>query len=208
MGPGNPPGLDLVLAFDASASVDYEEFDLMTAGTAAAFRDADVQAAIAATRGGIRVCLIQWSSIRRQEVALPWTALRGAAEAGRFAARIAALPRIVDGGGTMIHAGLTFAAAQFPAGPEAARRRTIDISGNGRDDDDAALARARSQIVAAGITINGLSVQEGRTDLLAYYWNHVIGGAGAFALKATSFAEFGRAMRHKLLREISGPRLA
>ena len=43
---GTPVELELVLAVDASSSVDDAEFALQMRGIAAAFRDADVQAAI------------------------------------------------------------------------------------------------------------------------------------------------------------------
>lgn len=187
--------------------MNYDEFDLMTAGTAAAFRDPEIGTAIALTPGGIRVCLVQWSSIARQAVVLPWSLLRDPDEAARLGDRIADMPRFIDGGGTMIHAGLTFAASQFDFGPKGARRRVIDLSGNGRDDDEAALAEARAAITDAGITINGLAVLEDRKDLVEYYRARVIGGPGAFAIRAVSFEDYAIAMRLKLLREISGPRL-
>ena len=61
----------------------------------------------------------------------------------------------------------------------------------------------RDRIVAAGITINGLAVAN---DLGEYYRTHVIGGAGSFVVTATDYADFARAIRIKLIREIhAGP---
>ncbi len=206
MNDGGRPGLDLVLAFDASASVNFDEFDLMIAGTAAALADPGVQSAIAGTPGGIRLAIIEWSSIRRQVVSLPWTPLSRPGDTARLARRVAGLPRRLEGGGTMIHAGLAFAAAQFPAAR--ARRQVIDVAGNGMDDDDVALHELRPRLAARGITVNALSVREDHAWIHAYYRDNVIIGPGAFAIEAASFESFARAMRLKLLREISGPRLS
>ena len=206
-GLGHVAGLNLVLALDGSASVNYEEFDLVTHGTADAFRDPDVQAAIAATQGGIRVCIVQWSSIRKQAVTLDWTFADGPAAARTLADQVATMPRTVDGGGTMIHAGLSFAAMQYATAPGPARRKVIDVSGNGPDDDPEALRETRARLIGQGITINGLAVHEDDPGLSAYFRDWIIGGPGAFAIAASDFDDFARAMRRKLLREISGPHL-
>ena len=68
-----------------------------------------------------------------------------------------------------------------------------------------------AQLVAEGIVINGLPVMMNRnsfgrppdTTLDKYYEENVIGGPGSFMIVASTFEDFGRAVRSKLIREIS-----
>ena len=200
--------LHLVLAFDASASVNDQEFALQRAGTAAAFRDPTVLAAITATPGGIAASIVQWSSIGRQTVALGWHVLTDAGSAGAFADAVETMPRRLPGGGTMIHAGLNFAAEMFDSAPGTARRQVIDLSGNGREDDPKALRKVRDRLIEGGVTINALAIEEHGDNLTKHYREHLIGGPHAFVVTARDFEDIRRAMRIKLLREISGPKLA
>jgi hypothetical protein len=65
--------LALVLAVDASSSVDRAEFDLMIGGYAAAFRDAEIAAALlAGPAGASAIAMLFWSGERAQEIAIPW----------------------------------------------------------------------------------------------------------------------------------------
>jgi hypothetical protein len=93
-------------------------------------------------------------------------------------------------------------------------QRSIDISGDGPNNRGPAVYEVRDEIVAKGITINGLPVvstgEYGTGDwgiyygeLENYYVNCVIGGPRAFAIPAKGFEEFAAAIRHKLVLEIS-----
>lgn len=194
-----------MLAVDASASVNYDEFDLMTEGTARAFSRPDIHSAIASVPGGIALAMVQWSSIRRQALTLDWTRAWNTESAIDLSHLISGTPRIIDGGGTMIHAGLSFAAQQFEH--VTARRRVIDLSGNGEDDDPESLSVVRAAIAAQGIVINGLAVHEDSQHLLSWFTRNVIAGRGSFALSANDYPVYAEAIHRKLLREIAGPRL-
>lgn len=196
--------LHLVLAFDVSASVNDEEFDLQRRGTARALREPSVRRAIASADGGIAISIVQWSSIGLQGEALGWHWLRDDADVTRIAARIETMPRRFEGGGTMIHAGLEFAARQLDSAPHVARRQVIDLSGNGETDDPDPLREIRDRIASSGIVINGLAIEEDTTDLTDYFYARVIGGKRSFVVTANDWEDFGRAMQIKLLREISG----
>ena len=88
----------------------------------------------------------------------------------------------------------------------------IDISGDGRTNDGPPAELVRDKLVAQGIVINGLPVMMNRTNfgrppdtgLDKYYEENVIGGPGSFMISAENFDDFGRAVRSKLIREISG----
>ncbi|MCR9257640.1 MAG: DUF1194 domain-containing protein [Alphaproteobacteria bacterium] len=200
--------LHLVMAFDVSASVNDVEYDLQRTGTALAFNDTDIRAAIGGAPGGIAVTVIQWASDNHQAVALPWVTLREDADIDALVSALIVLPRQLPGGNTMIHGGLAFAGEQFAGAPGTARRRVIDIAGNGHADNLRKTHTVRDRLVDAGITINGLAIEEHGDDLTSYFHANVIGGPGAFVETARDFPDFGDAMRRKLLREIGPPRFA
>ena len=77
---------------------------------------------------------------------------------------------------------------------------------------DAPVVDERDRAVRAGITINGLPIVNGRPspygtpqlpNLDWYFEDCVIGGPGAFIVVADGFADFGRAIKRKLIREIA-----
>lgn len=54
-----------------------------------------------------------------------------------------------------------------------------------------------------GVTINGLAIAASEDGLLDYYRANLIVGPGSFAMEASSFEEYPRRIRQKLLREIT-----
>jgi len=198
---GLPVALELVLAVDASASVDSGEFRLQMDGIAAAFRDPEVVAAIAALGpGGVAVTLVLWSAAPRQSI--DWRQVHDGASAEALAARIARAARVAPGHTTAIGSAVRYGAELIAANPYAGRRRSIDVSGDGQNNDGLPVWIERNRAVAAGITINGLAILDREPDLKEYYARNVIGGPGAFVYTAADFADFARAFRDKLLREI------
>src|SRR5215475_6963381 len=95
--------LQLVLAVDASGSVDERRFELQMQGYVAAFRDPRVLYAIqAGATQAIAVTMVQWTGPALQIQVLPWTLIKDAATAQAFAAAIVATPRRLFSGGTSI----------------------------------------------------------------------------------------------------------
>src|ERR671931_1806373 len=93
--------LQLVLAVDASGSVDQRRFELQMQGYVAAFRDLRVLRAIqAGATQAIAVTMVQWTGPSLQIQVLPWTLIKDAATAHAFAAAIVATPRRLFSGGT------------------------------------------------------------------------------------------------------------
>jgi hypothetical protein len=194
----------LVLAVDASSSVNGAEFDLQMHGLAAAFRAPEVVDAIAETGpGGIAVALVQWSSPGSQVVAVDWTLVDDAASIEALARRIEGCGRLILGE-TSIEGALTFSTRLLRDSGLAGDRRVIDVSGDGQSNWGPDPDEVRDRAIAEGITINALAVTNEQPYLGAYYRDHVIGGPGAFVLAADDYADFARAMRAKLLQEISG----
>src|SRR5690606_4537045 len=107
-----PVDLELVLAIDSSASVDYNEFNRQLEGLAYAFRDPDLVAAIGnGAVGAIAVTLMEWAGAGRQEVVVPWTRIADEADAAAFADRLDRSPRYIQTGATSISSAIRAANA-------------------------------------------------------------------------------------------------
>ena len=80
-----PVDLELLLAVDASGSVDAEEFRLQLGGIAQAFADPEIQEAIATgPLGRIAVALMIWSDARSKKPISPWMLIDDKASAEGF----------------------------------------------------------------------------------------------------------------------------
>lgn len=197
--------LELVLAVDASTSVDAREFDLQMRGLAQAFRDpAVVDAIVAAGDSGIAVTVMQWARPDRQAVVVPWTHVADGASAAALAARIERAVREVPGGGTGLGTALKAALRLFDGNALAGRRQVIDVSGDGRSNLGPEPAPVRDHAERRGITINALAIMNDTWRLDRYYRDEVIAGPGAFVVTAPDYRAYARAIRDKLAREIAG----
>ena len=196
-----PVALALVLAFDASASVNFNEFVLMTTGTAAALRDETIATGL--TAGGALAALLLWSGPGAQEVMLGWTRLATQADVEAFAREVENMPRIVPAGTTALGEALAACARLLSLCPADATRYVIDFVGDGRSNAGIDPEPVRDALIALGVTINGLCVLHEELDLVSSYQREVIGGPGAFALQCQDYAGFADAMRQKLVREIA-----
>ncbi len=201
-----PVAIELVLAVDASGSVDAAEFDLQTRGLANAFRDPDVVAAIRGA-GVVAVALVQWSGPGHQLVVVDWVTVFDASSAGHFADRIEAAGRLIHGETSITHA-LRFCMQLFGTNGFSGRRKVIDVSGDGPTNFGFPPDAMRDLVTAAGITINGLAILNEWSDLDRYYRDHVIGGPGAFVVTAGDYQDFATAIRLKLIQEIRGVPIA
>jgi hypothetical protein len=196
--------LQLVLAVDASGSVDQRRFELQQQGYVAAFRDPRVLQAIqSGSAQAIAVTMVQWTGPELQIQVLPWTLLNDTTTAHAFAAAIAATPRQLFSGGTSISGAIDYAVPLMQEGQFQGRRRVIDISGDGVNNRGRPAASARNDAVEAGIVINGLPILEREPNLKGYFSDQVIGGPGAFVFAADSYQTFAEAILKKLVREMA-----
>jgi hypothetical protein len=206
-----PVDLQLVLAVDVSRSIDEVEAELQRRGYVEALTSPRViDAILSGEHKRIALCYIEWAGTHYQMVVIDWTMIDSAAAARRFADKLAEAPRTSQSW-TAVGAALAFAGQRFDNSGVESKRRVIDISGDGRTNDGPPAELVRDKLVAQGIVINGLPVMMNRTNfgrppdsgLDKYYEENVIGGPGSFMISAASFDDFGRAVRTKLVREIS-----
>ena len=193
-----------MLAVDTSASVSNHEFELQMGGIANAFRHPEVITAIESYGGrGIAVTLVQWSSGDQQAQTVPWHHVYDRFSADELATVIGRTRRMFGVNTTAIGSALRFSARLFSGNGFEGRRRTIDVSGDGRSNAGLIASTERDRAVADGIVVNGLAILNGDNTLKRYYRINVIGGPGAFVDTAEDFVDFARAIRDKLIREIS-----
>ena len=196
--------LELVLAVDASGSVNQRRFELQKQGYVAAFRDPRVLKAIrTGANSAIAATMVQWTGPNQQVQVVPWGVIRDDGTARAFSQRIENAPRQLFGGGTSISGAIDNALTLFTPGTSA--RRVVDVSGDGANNRGRPAADARDDAIRAGITINGLPILEIERDLEEFYRSNVIGGANAFLVVANTFEEFGDAIIKKLVTEIAAP---
>ncbi|MGE3914970.1 MAG: DUF1194 domain-containing protein [Hyphomicrobiaceae bacterium] len=197
--------LALVLAVDASGSVNETRFELQKQGYAQAFRHPQVLRAIqSGAHGRIAVTMLQWTGPALQMQVTPWMVIHDTASMSAFAEAIDAAPRRLFSGGTSISGAIDFSARVLADSPHAATRRVIDVSGDGGNNRGRPASAARDEAVAAGIVINGLPILEIDPTLDDHYLRNVIGGPNSFMVPAQSFAEFADAILKKLIIEIAG----
>jgi hypothetical protein len=193
--------LALVLAVDVSASVTPDSYLLQHEGIARAFADPRLVEAITGASGGIEVLVLEWSDPDKIAVTVDWQRINDSASAAAFAAAVRASRRSSNGL-TAIGPALFAAAAAFDRLPEPAIHRVIDLSGDGMANFGLPPAAARDQIVASGITVNGLAILSQEPWLADYYRGNVVGGAAAFVITARTFGDFADAMLRKLTQEV------
>ena len=178
--------LALVLAVDASGSVDQIRFELQKRGYVAAFRHARVLQAIrSGPNRAIAVTMVQWTGPALQIQVAGWGLVGDEESAAAFAGAI------------------DYAATLFATSPFQASRRVIDVSGDGTNNRGRAVTLARDAAVAAGIGINGLPILALEPDLDRYYYENVIGGPGAFVIATQNYETFADAILKKLITEIA-----
>jgi len=199
-----PVDLALVLAVDASGSVNQYRFDLQKRGYVEAFRNPRVLRAIQSGMiGAISVAMFQWTGPALQRQATPWMLIRDAQSAEAFAKAVEDTPRLIFGGGTSISGAIDRGVEMLAASPHEATRRVIDVSGDGENTSGRPVRAARDEAVAKGIVINGLPILAVEPFLDRHYSEEVIGGEGAFMIATKDFEAFGDAILRKLIAEIA-----
>jgi hypothetical protein len=197
--------LQLMLAVDASGSVNQYRFELQKRGYVAAFRNPRVlQAILGGRTNSIAVAMTQWTGPFLQVQVLPWTLIKDDASVETVATIIEQAPRQLFSGGTSISGAIDHAMSLFPQSPFKAERQVIDVSGDGSNNAGRSVTRARDDAVNAGATINGLPILAFEPNLDEYYKAYVIGGPGAFVIAAENFETFADAILKKMIIEIAG----
>jgi len=205
----------LVLASDVSRSVDSRKFQLQREGYAAALSNPRVIDAIrSGPHGKIAICFVEWSGATSLKLVIDWTVVSDAASARKIGDQMVELPRSFADR-TSISAGLEFSMAQLERAPYQAVRRTIDVAGDGTNNSGRDISSVRDEVLAKGVTINGLVILSETPlpwnpehtnppgGLDEYYRRNVTGGPGSFVMVAENHNSFGQAIIKKMIAEIA-----
>ena len=204
--------VELVIAVDVSYSMDPEEQALQREGYVMALTSREFLRALhEGPNGKIAVTYFEWAGQNDQKIVMPWRLIDGPEAADAVAAEIARAP-YRRASRTSISGGLLFAKPLFDTSGYRGLRRVIDVSGDGANNVGPLVVPTRDEVLAAGITINGLPIMLKRPtpasmdieDLDIYYEDCVIGGPGAFVVPIRERDKFIEATRTKLVLEIAG----
>ena len=191
----------LLLSIDISGSIDKGEYAIQIQGLAAALQDPAIADALVA--GQMALGVVHWSGVGRQALVLPWTRMLSAADVARFSATVAVQPRAFSASDTAVGEAVDFSAAQFTTVADC-QRHVIDISGDGPENSGFTDAEARARAQSKGIEINAIAIEDmGRTDPVTRYYQKWVITKGGFVITARGLDDYPRAMREKILREIS-----
>lgn len=195
--------LALVLALDISSSVNQTEDALQRGGLAAALLAPEVQAAIL-SGDPIAASVFEWSGRNNQRIIASWRMLRSPRDIQALSRTIFASRRSHNEFPTAMGHALAFGAALFDSAPSCLFR-TIDMAGDGQNNEGFGPQDIYQTPAYADITVNGLVVNaadyEAEVDLIAWYRTDVLHGPGAFLEVAQGFENYETAMRRKLERE-------
>jgi len=207
-----PVDVELVIAVDVSYSMDPDEQALQREGYVLALTSKEfLQALHQGAHGKIAITYFEWAGQSDQKILMPWRMIDGPESADAVAAEIARAP-IRRASRTSISGGLRFAKPLFDDSGYKGLRRVIDVSGDGANNAGPLVELIRDDVLAAGITINGLPIMlkrpyKGTMDmdnLDEYYEDCVIGGPGAFVIPIREREKFIEATRTKLVLEVAG----
>lgn len=190
----------LLLAVDVSGSISGAEYALQMQGMADALSDPSVIDAL--VTGQDRLALVHWSGKRNQRLSLDWQQITSPADVAALAETLRHIRRPLDHTDTAIGQALRFSLAQFARVPDC-DRQVIDLSGDGAENAGGTLDAARLEVQASGVLLNAIAIDAtGDTfDLTAYFRDRVI-FPGGFVMTAHGLADYPRAIRAKLLREL------
>ncbi len=196
--------LALLLALDVSASVDSHEFVLQRNGLAAALISPEVAAAFQSSPEPVALAAFEWSGQWNQRVVLDWRLIRSSQDLLATAEELSGVRRGATGFPTSIGYALGYGAGMLREAPDCTRR-TIDLSGDGKNNHGFPPALAFKNFPLADVTVNALAIGGAIEvdELVRYFRREVINGPNAFVEVANDHADFERAMRRKLEREVS-----
>jgi len=204
--------LELILAVDVSYSMDPDEQALQREGYILGLTSPEFLSALKlGAHGRIAITYFEWAGIADQKVVVPWRLIDGEPTAKAFTDEIAAAPyrRAYR---TSISGALLYASPLFEANPFHGLRRTLDVSGDGVNNQGPPVTTIRDELLAKTVTINGLPIMLKRPmaasmdieNLDVYYEDCVIGGPGAFVVPIKEREHFKDATRTKLVLEVAG----
>ncbi|WP_375551695.1 DUF1194 domain-containing protein [Rhodophyticola porphyridii] len=193
--------LALLLAMDVSASVDEAEYALQINGLVSALLSPEVQNGFFNGPGPVALGIYEWSGRFQQDILVDWTLIETQEDLVGVTEQIAAATRSHADFPTALGYAIGYAAERFAEAPPCLFQ-TLDISGDGQNNDGFPPAAAYEHFPLDNITVNGLAIGGASREIELYYEQEVIRGPGAFVEHAINHEHFEEVMRRKLEREL------
>ncbi len=200
----------LVLALDISGSVNQAEHALQRRGLAAALNSDDVRAVLLKdTQNPVRISIFEWSGPDDQRPISDWLEIDTDVAIDQLIERIETAPRRASNPSTALGQAMLHGEALLLSQP--CWQLTLDISGDGVSNTG---PRPQDVDLDPAITVNGLvikttpppigrRIREQTDELESYFEATVIRGDLSFIEIANGFEDYERAMKRKLLRELT-----
>ena len=202
----------LLLALDVSGSVDADEYTLQREGLAAALTAPAVRDVLLSTpEFPVYIAAFEWAGQFDQFTLLEWTPITDNASLQDVSDTLQAPTLRPASRSTALGASMAYAAALFRDAPPTCLQRTLDISGDGKNNDWPDPQSQHRKL--EGVTINALVIgadnpaagdqrQAEIAELSSYFLSEIIRGPGAFVETALGYSAYEAAMKRKLLREL------
>lgn len=202
----------LALGLDVSGSVDTQEYGLQRDGIAAALQSAPVRSALLEQGPPVALAVFEWSAENWQRLVVDWTLIDSNATLQAVITTIANSQRGPAPDGTALGQALIFGAQLLERNP-GCQMRTLDISGDGKNNQGRGPGTLSVRNSLSGSTVNALVIgsddkgpqdtrQADIAELSAYFNRSVIYGPNSFVQVAIGFEDYAAAMEKKLLREL------
>lgn len=189
----------LLLTIDVSSSIDAGEYRLQVDGLADALVDPEVIDTLLLGQSALAV--VQWSGVNKQGLVTQWTRMTSVEVIRAFANEARGLKRAFVDSDTAIGDAISFSARQFAAVADC-NRRVIDVSGDGPQNAGGSALLASQAAEASGIVINGIAIESIGVAMTNYYRRTIVTHDG-FVVTARGHLDYPRAIREKILRELS-----
>lgn len=189
----------LLLAIDVSNSVDVAEYRLQVDGLADALEDPEIIDTL--VQGQVTLSVMQWSGVDRQVMTTGWVQMITPGDVAALSREVRLTPRAFVLSDTAPAEAIYFALSQFAA-VDHCGRHIIDVSGDGTPNSGAEVVGARLAAERAGVTINGIAIESIGIAITSYYHRALVTRDG-FVITATGHRDYPRAIREKLIRELS-----
>ena len=191
----------LLLSIDVSNSIDVAEYRLQVDGLADALADPEIVDIL--VRDRVALAVVQWSGVDRQQIMLDWTRMGSALDVARFAAAARGLERAFILSNTAPAEAIGYSLALFDRVADC-KRRILDVSGDGTPNAGSDVAPLRLRAERAGITINAIAIEDaGRGLAITNFYRRKVITRDGFVMTARGVRDYPRAIKAKILREIS-----
>ena len=203
----------LALGLDVSGSVDEGEYQLQLRGLAAALVSDDVRASLMRLPDApVRILVFEWSGQDYQRVLIEWTDITSPSRLEAASQKLRSTTRRPTPPTTALGQAIQVGAGFLNQQPDC-WKRTLDISGDGKNNTGPEPHHVNSPKKIGDIVINALIIgvdassrlshaELSIAELTAYFAHRVLAGPGAFSEVAMGFEDYEHAMSRKLLREL------